>query len=320
MRLALRARGFYWVCLVTLLPPVIQPPIQIQAAQSITQTNRPTSFTATIGDVLVRIDGPKLWTLSRIEYKGALLGVEDSAYGTVVNIRNVGNLGTAHFLDVPGHPGEVEKEQVNELRFFIDGHPVQDITDTMSVAGKSFRVQRISKIRTFDLDSKLEVRDGVVVQSVRMRTPKAVDLKVTYPLMYAWTPTATEYLFGSDDDNAAGSQKSGAFNPANTKPSEGLEKSVRWMAIYDAPSGKGAVTYLVTCPEKADAWFQFTDAPGVYRKMRLMSFAESTVPAGFDGTYCMVTGFFSSAQDEWKPIAQKRANELKALSARLKEP
>ena len=62
------------------------------------------------------------------------------------------------------------------------------------------------------------------------------------------------------------------------------------------------------------------DAPGVYRKMRLMSFAESTVPAGFDGTYCMVTGFFSSAQDEWKPIAQKRANELKALSARLKEP
>ena len=126
MRLALRARGFCWVGLLALLPPMLQPALQTRAAQSITQTNRPTSLTAKVGDVLVRIDGPKLWTLSRIEYKGALLGVEDSAYGTVVNIRNVGNLGTAHFLDVPGHPGEVEKEQVHELRFFIDGRQLRD--------------------------------------------------------------------------------------------------------------------------------------------------------------------------------------------------
>src|SRR4051812_8123033 len=45
---------------------------------------RPTSLTASVGDVLVRIDGPKLWTLSRIEYKQVILGVEDSAYGSVV--------------------------------------------------------------------------------------------------------------------------------------------------------------------------------------------------------------------------------------------
>src|SRR5215212_3429038 len=67
----------------------------------------PSSFTAIVGDLLVRIDGPKLWTLSRIEYKQTIMGVEDSAYGSVVTYPVGQHLGTAHFLDVPGKPGEV---------------------------------------------------------------------------------------------------------------------------------------------------------------------------------------------------------------------
>jgi len=106
------------------------------------------------------------------------LAVEDSAYGTVVTYPGAKHLGTAHFLEVPGHPGEIEKENVTDLRFYLDDQPLQNLTDSMSISGKSFRVERVSKIRTFDLDSVLDVRDGVVMQSAHLRAPVAVDLQV----------------------------------------------------------------------------------------------------------------------------------------------
>ena len=151
---------------------------ETRASDPTTQPLRPTSLTASIGDLLVRIDGPKLWTLSRIEYKGTILGVEDSAYGTVVTFPGTKHLGTAHFLDVPGHPGEIEMENVTDLRFYLDGQLLRNLTDTMSISGKSFRVERISKIRTFDLDSVLDkVRDGVViVQSAHLRACRLTSI------------------------------------------------------------------------------------------------------------------------------------------------
>ena len=301
------------ITIITLLMPLVPETLAVPPAK---EPVRPTSLTASVGDLLVRIDGPKLWTLSGIEYKGTVLAVEDSAYGTVVTYPGAKHLGTAHFLDVPGHPGEIEKENVTDLRFYLDDRPLQNLTDTMSISGKSFRVERVSKIRTFDLDSVLDVRDGVVRQSAHLRAPVAVDLQMSYPLMYAWTPTATDYLFGMND----GTEKAGKFNTATTKPSEGLEKTARWMAVYDPPSGKGAAALLVSLPEKVDGWFQYTDAPGIYRKLRLMSFVKTTVPAGFDGTFCMVTGCFSSTPDDWKARARKRVEELKTYSAKVGKP
>ena len=311
-RLALPAWGVSWVCLLALLPLVIQLPLAY-AAQSITQTNWPTSLTAKIGDVLVRIDGPKLWTLSRIEYKGALLGVEDSAYGTVVNVQNVGFLGTAHFLDVPGHPGEVEKEQVNELRFFVDGRQLHEdeLSDQMKISGKRFRVERNSTIRSFSLQSELDVHDGLLFQSVRIKTGQAVDLKVMYPLMYAWTPTATHYLFGS----STGETKEGAFLlKPDEKPRYITEEGMVWGGVYDPSSQKGTVSVVLKSPEAGKNSFLIADAPNVYRKLYLMTFSDATVPAGFDATYRIVTGFVSVISEAaFNTKAQQKAHELEVL-------
>ena len=273
------------------------------------EQNRPDSLTATVGDVVIRIDGPKLWTMSGIKYQGTVMAVEDSAYGTVVTIDGVGHLGTAHFLDVPGKPGEVEKELVTDVRFFVDDKPIETITSMMSVAGKSFQMRRKSRIRDFTLESQVDLRDGTLVESAHIRAEKPVRLKMTYPLMYAWTPTATSYLFGLKD----GTVKGGDFKPADAKAGEGLEKNAQWMAVYGAPSSKAAVARVITHPPTADAWLQYTDAPGVYRKLRLMSFVESTVPAGFDGTYRMATRFFSAAPQDWKAQAVKTAAELEGV-------
>jgi hypothetical protein len=274
--------------------------------QASAKIERPEKLTVTIGDVLIRIDEPKLWTLSGIDYLKLPIAVQESAYGSVINIKGVGFLGSAHFLDVPGKPGEIEKEQVSLVEFFLDGRPIREITPTMTVSGKSFHMDRESKIRTVQLKSSVVLRDGVLIESVRMRTTEAIDLKVSYPLMYAWSPEMSAYLFGND----SGVQRRGVFVGETAKATEGLEKTSRWMAVYNAKEKQGAVLYVLQHPAKEDVWLQFTDAPGIYRKLRLMSFSEKTMPAGFDGTFQTAVGFFTATDNDWETIALQRAHQL----------
>jgi hypothetical protein len=281
------------------------------------QVAAPASLTATVGELLIRIDGTLLrWTPARIEYADTLMAVEGSVFSTVVTYPGGKHLGVSHYIEVPGNPDQPEKEEITDVRFLLDGHPLTKLADTMRISGKSFLVERISKIRTFDVDSRVKVEDGMLTQWVRIQTPTAVELQTMFALAVPWNVTMTEFLFGDD----AGPRKQGKFNTATTKPSEGLEKDVRWLAVYDLQSGKGGVTFVAAHPKDADAWFQYTDAPAAYRKQRLMSFVEKTVPAGFDGTYCMVTGFFSASPDSWQAAALKRANELKNYAATMAQP
>ncbi len=279
-------------------------------AQPKDPATRPDKLTVTVGDVLIRIDGPKRWTLSGIDYRQFPIAVEDSAYGSVLNIRGVGALGSAHFLDVPGKPGAVEKEPVSLVRFFLDEQPLADIAPTMNVAGQSFRMQRESKIRAVDLVSSVTLRDGVLTETVRMRTKEAVDLRLCGAMMYAWSPAMSKYLYGDDK----GIQKRGAFLGDSEKPGEGNEKTSQWVAVYSPREQKGAVLYVTQSPMNAGACLQSTDAPGVYRKVRLLSFLEQTMPAGFDGTFQTAIGFFTAADDNWETVAQQRVEQLKLLN------
>ena len=267
----------------------------------------PASLTATAGEVRVRIDGSKLWTLSRIEYGGSLLGIEESAYGTAINIRNVGFLGSAHRLDVPGRPGEVEQEQVLRLQFSADETPLQAKSDRDAIVCKSFQVERDSTIRSFSLKSLLQVRDDRIRQTVRISTERDVELKVLYPLMYAWSSSATDWLIGDDQHKVT----TGKFRELPLKESQVIiQKSARWAAVYDPAIQKGAVSAVVAMPNSREHWLQFVDAPGVYRKLYLVAFSDSTVPAKFDGTFSMATGFFRAKESDWRMAAQTLAVEL----------
>lgn len=302
-------RYFVFVaCSILLVVATPVSEVSAQGSETTAQNIRPEKLTVTVGDVLIRIDGPKLWTLSGVEFRGSEVATQDSAYGSVINIKGVGFLGSAHFLDVPGKPGEVEKEQVSLVQFELDQRPISEITPTMKLIGKSFRMTRESTIRGTQLSSSVTLENGVLTESVRMKTNSAVDLKVAYPLMYAWSPQMTEYLFGDDK----GVQKRGTFSVENSKPSEGLEKTARWMAVYNPQAQQGAILYVVNRPATEDVWLQFTDAPGVYRKLRLMCFTEKAMPAGFDDTFQVAVGFFTAKSDEWEPVALKRMNQLRS--------
>ena len=301
--------------LAMLLTTTTNPaPAGVPATQPANQASWPKTFTVTVGDIRTRIESAKMWTMSGLEYQGAVMAVEESAYGTVITIRGVGHLGTGHFLDVPGKPGEIEREHVKRLKLFVDDKPVTDFQPTMAASGKSFRMERTSSIRALNLECSVDIRDGVLIETSRWHATQDIDLQMTYPLMYAWTPKNTVYLFGDDH----GIQKRGAFfeNPEQ-KTDSGLEKTSRWMAVFNPASGKGSVCYLVKHPKDAGGWLQWTDGPGVYRKLRIMSFVEKVVPKGFEGTYQSAVGFFSANEADWEKQALKRVDELKSYAATL---
>ena len=235
------------------------------------------------------------------------MATQDSAYGTVVTIRNVGHLGTAHFLDVPGKPGEVEKENVTRLEFFVNDKPVTEFSPMMKLTGDAFRMERRSKIRGLDLDTTVSLRDGVLIETARIRVQEAMDLQSAYPWMYAWTSQATHYVFG--DDN--GIRQRGTF-AKNTKYRAEVVKNANWMAVFNAATGKGSVCCFLKHPSDADGWFLLVDAPEAYRKVTAYTLENKIVPKGFDGTWQSAVGFFTATEADWESHAARRATELRS--------
>lgn len=292
---------------------VLLPAVGVAAEKPEHQTSWPEEVIVDAGEIRTRIDGPKLWTMSGLEYRREEMATQESAYGTVVTIRDVGHLGTAHFLEVPGKPGEIEKEDVRTLEFYVDDKPVTRFSPKMQLAGRSFRMERTSKIRDLDLHSTVSVEHGVVVETERWKANRAIDLRVSYPLMYAWTPAATHYAFGNDK----GLQRHGEFRKEGKSDDGGREPASRWGAVYNAETGKGSVIYILQTPPEIETILQWTDAPGVYRKYRVMTFVEKIVPEGFKGTYQSAVGFFEASISDWKHKAAERAAELAAYGNEL---
>lgn len=283
--------------------------VESASSQPAEQADWPQEVVVTVGDIRTRIDGLKMWTLSGIDFQDTVMATENSAYGTVLTIRGVGHLGTAHFLDVPGKPGEIEKENVTSLKLFIDDQPVTQFAPTMNLIGKSFRMERTSKVREVDLESSVILRDGVLTETAHLRATSEVDLQTAFPLMYAWTPEATVYLFGDE----RGILKRGTFIKEGPGVAELVENS-RWVTVFNPASGKGSVAYIVKSPPDAKSAFFLVDAPGSYRKTALYSFGETIMPKGFDGIYQMAVGFFSASEKDWEQKAMIRLGDLKKIA------
>ena len=125
--------------------------------------------------------------------------------------------------------------------------------------------------------------------------------------MYAWTPTATAFLFGADD----GTRAEGKFLGSSAKLKQLNQDGMDWLAVYDQPSGKGVVSRILVRPKSVKSSMLIVDAPRVYRKYYVMCCAEDRLPAGFDETFRIVTGFFDADEATWKTVANRTADVLK---------
>lgn len=257
----------------------------------------PASLLVECGELAIRIDGPKLWTNSRIDFRGERLGIEDSAYGTVFNIAGVGFIGSAH--------REVETEQIRGVKFFLDDRPIDG--GKSKVSGRSFRCERTSQVRDLSLVSTLELAGNRLTETACVKAARDVKFEKVYHFMHAWRPEITHFQYGRGEELLSG----GRFSDAKGDDRQFYyEPDPDWVAVFDAKSGHAAVSRLLAKPKVGGAAMKLWNVQGVYRKFYFETFVDQTMPADFQGEYRMTTEFFVTTPEQFRAYSLKNARGL----------
>lgn len=260
----------------------------------------PAEIVADLGELQIRLESRSFWTLYRIDYRGTRLCLDrwGSHYGSVASFPDSGFIGSGHT--------EHEDEQILKLTLWIDDKPIEK--PEPAVRCRSIRLEKRSRIRNLVLDTRIDVRDNRILEDVRLEAEKPTAVKLVYHFMHPWTDTATEYVAELLD----GSRVEGEFNGDK---SQKIDKATRWSAIYDGPSGKGAVTCVVEAPSDDDWRTRYWDVPDRYRKHYLATFLNKTIPADKQYRYRAIIVPFEAAQGEWKSKAAGVAEICKGAVA-----
>lgn len=256
----------------------------------------PHEIVAEVGPLGVRFESRSFWTLYRIDFQGTRLCLDrfGSHYGSVANFPDCGFIGTGH--------RENEDEQVLELALWVDGRKVERPESPVSC--QSIRLEKKSRIRALVLSTSIEVADGRITEDVRLKADTPTPVKLIYHFMHPWTATATEYLAELPD----GKRVEGPFVGDRGMR---IDKPTRWSAIYDGPSGKGAVSLVLAAPDE-DGRTRYWDITGRYRKHYFVTFLQKTVPADREFHYRMVTVPFAAPAAAWKEEAARIATRSKS--------
>ncbi len=211
-----------------------------------------------------------------------------------------GFIGTAHL--------ENEPEPLESLAFILDGKRLEKPEAVLK--GQTFRFERKSRVRDFALTCIVELKDDRLYETTTVRTAKAVPLKLVYHFMHAWAPTVSAFCAGND---AQPSQTlSGPLcDGDDTARKFFINRRIDWMAVFEPKSSQFGVSRLLFAPEQGGHIAMIWNVPTSYRKFYLKCFADATVPAGFEGTWQMVTAFGGSTAETWEQDAQQLAAKLK---------
>lgn len=254
----------------------------------------PREIVAQVGELGVRLESRSFWTLYRIDYRGTRLCLDrwGSHYGSVACFPGTGFIGSGHT--------ENENEQVLDARLLVDGQAVA--RPEAKLQCRQLVLEKRSRIRAFTLSTRVEVGDNRIVEQVRLTAAQPTPVKLIYHFMHPWTFTATEYLAELRD----GSRLEGPFVGDHKFR---VDRATRWSAIYDGPTGKGAVTYVLDAPQDDDWRTRYWDISDRYRKHYFVTFMDKTVPAGREFLYRVVTVPFEALGPRWKAEAGRVAQE-----------
>ena len=256
------------------------------------------SITVTCGEVSLLLRQASQWTPGRIDFHGHAMTTERSAYGTVFSFPDCGFIGTAHL--------ENEPEPLQSLTFILDGKRLEKPEAVLK--GQSFRFQRKSRIRDFDLTCIWELKDDRLYETTTVRTAKAVPLKLVYHFMHAWAPSVSAFCAGTDAE--PNKIISGPLHDGDdTARKFFINQRIDWMAVFEPKSSQFGVSRLLAAPEQGGHIAMIWNVPNSYRKFYLKCFDNATVPAGFEGTWHMVTAFGAATPDTWQDQARKLASQ-----------
>ncbi len=252
------------------------------------------------GDVSLLLRRRSQWTPGRLDFRGKPMTTERSAYGTVFSFPGVGFIGTAHL--------ENEPEKLTALKFVLDGNALDSPGE--SLTGKEFRFERESRVRSFRMKCVVELKGNRLFETTTVTADETAPLNLVYHFMHAWTPSVSAFLAGGDE--SGGKAQSGALTDHKTVARKFyINARVDWVAVYEPGSGQFAVSRLLEAPKEAGNISKIWNVPGTYRKFYLTCFQNQTVPAGFSGTWRMVTGFGGASADSWEAAAKAMAAELR---------
>lgn len=260
------------------------------------------AITVTCGEVSLLLRQASQWTPGRIDFRGHAMTTERSAYGTVFSFPDCGFIGTAHL--------ENEPEPLQSLAFILDGKPVEKPEAVLQ--GQTFRFERKSRVRDFELTCVVELKNNQLHETTTVRAVKALPLKLVYHFMHAWAPSVSAFCAGTDAEPAK--MLSGPLNDGDdTARKFFINQRIDWIAVFEPKSRQFGVSRLLAAPELGEHIAMIWNVPGSYRKFYLKCFNNATVPAGFEGTWRMVTAFGASDAQEWEKSAT-------ALAAALRQP
>jgi hypothetical protein len=258
------------------------------------------TITVTCGNVTLLLRQASQWTPGRIDFRGKAMTTERSAYGTVFSFPDCGFIGTAHL--------ENEPEPLESLAFILDGKPVEKPEAVLK--GQTFRFERKSRVRDFELTCVTELKNDRVYETTTFRTQKAVPLKLVYHFMHAWAPSVSAFCAGIDAD--AAKTLSGPLNDGDdTARKFFINQRIDWMAVFEPKSSQFGVSRRLSAPDQGEHIAMIWNVPNSYRKFYLKCFNNATVPAGFEGTWRMVTAFGASDAAGWEKAATTLASELR---------
>lgn len=258
------------------------------------------SITVNCGEVSLLLRQASQWTPGRIDFHGQAMTTERSAYGTVFSFPDCGFIGTAHL--------ENEPESLESLAFILDGKTLEKPEAVLK--GQSFRFERKSRIRDFEITCIIELKNNQLHETTTVRTAKAVPLKLVYHFMHAWAPSVSAFCAGTDAEPAK--MLSGPLHDGDdTARKFFINQRIDWMAVFEPKSGQFGVSRLLSAPELGGHIATIWNVPGSYRKFYLKCFNNATVPAGFEGTWRMVTAFGASDAAGWEKATRELAQVLK---------
>lgn len=210
----------------------------------------PASIAVELGNLAVRLERRSCWTLYRVDFEGANLGVDryGSHYGNVFSFRDYGFVGSGHT--------ENENEQLLEIRLEIDGRAVT--TPAAQYRAKQLRLTKKSLVRRLEVDTVLEITDGRIHEEVRVCARGAESLNFAYFGMYPWSTDFSRLV---------------SIDPASETvldftDSKGflLKTPAKAAAVYSDKLGKGIVTFITAEENLGRREELYWDYPERYRK------------------------------------------------------
>lgn len=258
-------------------------------------------ITVRCGEITLLFRQASQWTPGRIDFRGAPMTTERSAYGTVFSFPEVGFIGTGHL--------ENEPEPLESVAFFLDDKKAENPEAELE-ATSHFRFERVSRVRDFHLHGVIEIKNDRLYETATVSTNNAVPLKLVYHFMHAWRPTVSAYLAGRDGDAPNDLLRGELRDGDDVARKFYINDRVDWIAVYEPESGQFAVSRILELPEEGKHVSMIWNVPGTYRKYYLKCFNNETVPAGFEGTWRMVTGFGASDAVSWEASARQLAATL----------